>query len=82
MVKQQVPDFVPERLFNSVKADLEKSGSAVVNWCISKNAMIATLNYIRGKGYKCEWIENGNQDYSIKITATELPVNLQVNNVL
>lgn len=66
-IKQQVPDWLPEHMFNNIKEDLENSGSYIFEWSISKVSVIATLNYIRNKGYKCEWIEKGEQLFDIKI---------------
>lgn len=67
-IKQQVPDWLPERFFNNIKDELENQGSYILEWSISKASLIATLNYIRAKGYKCEWIEKGEQLYDIKIS--------------
>lgn len=72
-IKQQVPEWLPERFFNNIKADLESNGKCVLQWAISKTTMIATLNYIRNKGYKCEWIEKGEQLFDIKITTPPSP---------
>lgn len=67
-VRRQVPDFVPERLLNGVINQLEKDGFVIIEWDISKNSLIAAMNYIRKNGFKCEWIENGKQKYSVKIS--------------
>lgn len=66
-IKQQVPEWLPERFFNNIKDDLEESGQFILEWSVSKASMIATLNYIRKQGYKCEWIEKGGQLFDIKI---------------
>lgn len=67
-IRQQTPEWFPKRFLNNIKDDLDSAGECVITWHITKQSMIATLNYIRGKGYKCEWIEKGNDEFIIKIT--------------
>jgi hypothetical protein len=73
---EKAPDWHSERFYEqSVKPAIEKDGYFILNWKISKETMIATLNYIRTKHkLTCQWIENGHQDYLIKIfTPTNKP---------
>lgn len=67
-IKKQIPDWCAENMLTQVKADIEKNGEFVMQWLIKKHTMIAALNHIRSHGYKCDWIENAEDNFSIKIT--------------
>jgi hypothetical protein len=67
-IKKQIPDWHVERHLDNIQKDLDIKGEVVFNWFISKNALIATLNAWRGKGYKCEWIEKSEGNYDVKIS--------------
>lgn len=68
MGKNQVPEWHSERFFNNIKDELDSMGEVKMEWLTTKQAMIATINYIRNKGYKCEWIEKNTEKYMIKIS--------------
>lgn len=67
VIGQQVPEWLPERFFEGIREELESGNECVVGWIITKPSMIATINYIRNKGYKCEWIEEKGDQFLIKI---------------
>lgn len=62
------PDWHSEQFLKQTEAAISRSGEYKLEWAITKKSMIATLNYIRSKGYKCEWIEKREDLFMIKIT--------------
>lgn len=67
-MRQLAYDWHSERFLNDLKKDIESKGVVTLEWIISKSTMISTLNYIRSKGYKCQWIEKSESRFDIKIT--------------
>lgn len=67
-IKEQMPRWAQEQFFQRIEPELLENGVYELQWFISKQSLIAVLNYIRGKGYKCEWIERDKSDYLIKIS--------------
>jgi hypothetical protein len=67
-VKQQVPEWLPQRFLDNIKPDLDSNAEVIMEWHVVKASMITTINYLRNKGYKCEWIEKREDVFDIKIT--------------
>lgn len=67
-IKQQIPEWCSERMLDMVKEHLGTNDELVVDWVITKPAMIAVVNYIRNNGYAATWIEKGKDQFIIKFT--------------
>jgi hypothetical protein len=66
--RKLVPDWFPQRFYDNIKSDLDKNGFIEMDWMVSKVSMIATLNYMRAKGFTCQWIEKAHDQFLIKIS--------------
>ena len=68
MMTKHLPEWVQDKFYKTVEDALLINSEYILEWFISKASLVTMLNYIRGKGYKCQWIEKREGLYIIKIS--------------
>jgi hypothetical protein len=68
METKHLPEWFQDKFYNEIENALSLSNEYVLEWFISKTSLVTMLNHVRGKGYKCQWIEKSEGQYIIKIS--------------